>query len=276
MHNPPVISTDYLQTFYLALLQGFTEFLPISSSAHLILLPHWLDWADQGLTLDVAVHGGTCLALLIAFRADWRELVGDAFKWLRQPLQMTPPPLVYVGLATLPILPVAWAVEDTLATDWRSPEAIAWATLGFGLLLGLADWRGQRRLSLADFTWRAALIIGLAQVLALFPGVSRSGITMTAALFLGFTREGSARVAFLLAVPLLLLASIWRGAQLVVSEAPVDWALLGFAVAVSGLIAWACIRWMLRWIERIGMWPFVVYRCVLGLLLLASGGAAQW
>ena len=265
--------TGYIQTFWLALLQGLTEFLPISSSAHLILLPHWLDWADQGLTLDVAVHGGTCLALLFAFRHDWRRWIGDAWRWLAQPRQ-TPPLLVYAGFATVPILPVAWGVEEALATSWRSPAGIAWATLLFGLLLGFADWRGRRELDLADFGWRAALIIGLAQILALFPGVSRSGITMTAALLLGFNRETSARVAFLLAVPLLLLASGWRGAQLIGHAAPVDWALLGFAVAVAGVVAWACIRWMLRWIEQVGMWPFVVYRCVLGVWLLSA--TAEW
>ena len=152
-------------------------------------------------------------------------------------------------------------VESTL----RSPQVIAWATIGFGVLLGVADYLGRRgRRSEHQLTWIDVMVVGLAQALALIPGTSRSGITMTAALFLGFSREGAARFSFLLSIPLILLAGGYEARKLVLSETPVDWRVIGWGVLLSAVSAYLCIHYFLRIIRRMGMQPFVVYRLLLG------------
>jgi undecaprenyl-diphosphatase len=260
---------DTLQTILLALLQGLTEFLPISSSAHLILLPRLLGWVDQGLAFDVAVHVGTLLAVVLYFRHDvlrllraWlkscvdRRLTADArLAWL-------------VLLGTVPVAVAGLVFHDFIETYLRSPLVIALATIVFGLLLGLADWRGRQNRSEDTLTLSDVLWIGMAQMLALIPGTSRSGITMTAALALGLTRSAAARFSFLLSIPVILLAGGYESLQLVQQSDAVAWAEILLGTTVAAISAYTCIHFFMRLIERVGMFPFVIYRLLLGAWLL--------
>ena len=260
---------DFFQAFWLAVLQGFTEFLPVSSSGHLILLPRLLGWPDQGLAFDVAVHVGTLLAVLVYFRRDIGLILGH---WIRS--LAGGPTTHYSRLAWA----IAWATVmvgiagillESVVDRWlRDPIPVAAATIGFAVLLGWADRAGKRSRALEDINWRDILAIGGAQVLALIPGTSRSGITITTGLAMGLTREAAARFSFLMAIPVIALAGAWQTRRLVVSEEPVAWSVLLFATVVSGLVAFACIHWFLGYLRRFSMMPFVFYRLVLGLILL--------
>ena len=260
---------DYLHAIYLALLQGLTEFLPISSSAHLILLPRLAGWADQGLAFDVAVHVGTLTAVVTYFRHDIYRLL---IAWLRsfssRPLSADARLAWFVLLGTIPVAVAGMLQHNVVETYLRSPLVIALTTIGFGVLLGWADIRGrharnEETLTLGDVVW-----IGLAQALALIPGTSRSGITMTAALALGLTRSAAARFSFLLSIPVILMAGGYESLKLFQQTGPVAWEALLFGTAVAAVSAYLCIMFFLRLIERIGMLPFVIYRLVLGVVLL--------
>lgn len=260
---------DYLHAITLALVQGLSEFLPISSSAHLILLPRLLGWADQGLAFDVAVHVGTLAAVIAYFRHDvacllcaWggscvkRQLNPDAqLAWL-------------VVLSTLPVALCGLFFHDTIADYLRAPLVIAATTIGFGLLLGLSDMRGRKVRTEDTLTVTDALWIGLAQALALIPGTSRSGITMTAALALGLTRSAAARFSFLLSVPVILMAGGYESVQLLQQAEPVEWGPLVLGTLVAAVSAYLSIHFFMRLIEQVGMLPFVIYRLLLGMFLL--------
>jgi len=257
--------TDYLHAIFLALLQGFTEFLPISSAAHLILAPRLLGWDDQGLAFDVAVHVGSLAAVLAYFRLPLAPMVGGWFGSLRGRPATPASRLAWaVILGTVPAGLAGLAFKPLVETTLRSPGVIAFTTVVFGLLLGAADWRARGQRQLDSIGWRDWLLVGVAQALALIPGTSRSGITMTAGLFAGMTRESAARYSFLLAVPIVALAGMLDAVELVQAGAGVAWGVLALGTAVSGLAAYLCIHYFLKLIERIGMWPFVVYRLFLG------------
>ena len=257
-----------LSLVILAIVQGITEFLPISSSGHLILAPHIFGFADQGLAVDVAVHLGSLLAVMLFFRQDiatlwlawWRSV------WHQQSSGESR--LAWsIILATVPVMICGWLLKDWIASDLRAPWIIATTTLVFGLLLAWADHRGTRQRTLSELSLRDAGWIGLAQVLALIPGTSRSGITMTAGLWLGLSRQEAARFSFLLSIPTILAASVLITADLAQSSAPVAWAELGITLILSAITAYLCIHFFLRFIERIGMWPFVIYRILLAGLI---------
>ncbi len=259
---------DLLNAVVLALVQGLTEFLPISSSAHLILLPAIAGWRDQGLAFDVAVHVGTLLAVLGYFRG---ELVSMACAWLRSWAgeRSAEGRLAWAVLfGTIPVGLAGLLLADVVEEHLRSPLVIAWATLLFGVLLWWADAAGRRVRDEHTLGWRDVLLIGLAQALALIPGTSRSGITMTAALFLGLDRVAAARFSFLLSIPVIALAGGLETRKLLAAGDSVDWGLIGVGVAVSGASAYACIRAFIALVQRLGMLPFVAYRLVLGVLLL--------
>ena len=259
---------DILQSIILGLLQGLTEFLPISSSAHLILLPKLLGWADQGLLYDVGAHFGSLLALLIYFRKD---LAGMAAGWVDSfnSGQNREARLVWcLVIATLPIC-LAGLLFHHGAGRLRDPLIIAGATVLFGLLLWWADRSGKRQRALDDFRIRDAVVIGLFQVLAMIPGTSRAGITITAGLMLGLNREAASRFSFLLAIPTILLASGNELLNVTFSDIQVDWAALCAVSAVSFISAYLTIHWFLKLVERTGMLPFVIYRLVLGGILFA-------
>lgn len=263
---------ELIQIVVLAVVQGLTEFLPISSSAHLILFPRLAGWEDQGLAFDVALHMGTLSAVLWYFRQelagmgrDWavslhrRETVGDSrLAWA-------------VLLGTIPVGLAGLLFKSIIETELRSPLVIAWATIGFGLLLWVGDVVGRRApqpRSEHALTWKDILLIGCAQALALIPGTSRSGVTMTAGLLLGLSRSGAARFSFLLSIPVIVLSGGLSALDLIKLGESVDWFSMGLGAILSGLSAYLCIHLFLKLLERVGMMPYVIYRLVLGVVLL--------
>ena len=260
---------NWLEVLVLALLQGATEFLPISSSAHLILAPVLLGWEDQGHAFDVAVHVGTLLAMLGYFRRDLGAMLRAVMAGEAPESESARYLAAWLVVATIPIIIVGAAMFGVVSTDLREVQLIAWTTLGFGVLLWVADAQGSRVRTEDQLRWSDAVWIGAAQCLALVPGVSRAGIVMTAALALGLQRTAAARVAFLLAIPTIAAAgALSLQKSLHVTQA-VDWGALVLGALIAGIAAWVCIHFFLRLIERIGMMPFALYRIVLGGVLLA-------
>ena len=255
----------------LALLQGLTEFLPISSSAHLILAPRIFGFADQGLAFDVAVHLGSLAAVVLYFRQRlWSLTLAFFGQWTRG--SMADPQHARLAnailVATLPVMVAGLLLKGLVETELRSPLIIAWATIGFAVALFAADrWSAHRR-SIRCLSMRDAFIIGLFQALALVPGTSRSGITMTAALLLGFKRKDAAEFSFLLAVPTILMSAGLTLLDLLETTNWVDWQALFTGTLLSFIAAYLCIQLFLAFIERVGMMPFVIYRFLLGAVLL--------
>lgn len=258
---------DSLRASLLALVQGITEFLPISSSAHLILPSRLLGWQDQGVIFDVAVHLGSLLAVVWYFRRDLLVLLAGSVRALGERRFNDDARMVcYLAIATLPVAAAGVLLKEAVSGHLRSLPVIACTTIGFGLLLALADSRrnGGRGVDL-----RVALWVGFAQVLALLPGTSRSGITMTAGLFCGLDRTQASRFSFLLAIPVIMAASGLAGSEALERGAAFDWSFALTGIAVSAVTAYATIRLFLDWVQRIGFMPFVIYRCLLGTVLLA-------
>ncbi len=260
---------DVFHAIALALIQGITEFLPISSSAHLILPFELLGWPDQGLAFDVAVHLGSLIAVLWYFRADLIRLTGATLTglWKRE-LNADAGFALNLLIASLPIIPAGFLLKDLVETELRSIEVIAMTTIVFGLALLAADRFGNRHRTSTELTPAHALAIGLAQCLALIPGTSRSGITMTMALLSGYSREASARISFLLSIPAIAGASTLALLDLVAAEDAVDWTALGIGLVGAGVSAYLCITLFLEFITRLGFLPFVIYRLLLGLVLI--------
>jgi undecaprenyl-diphosphatase len=267
-----------LQAFLLALTQGVTEFLPISSSAHLILVPFVLGWPEHDLRFDIVTNGGTLVAAVFFFRNDLREAWAGAWKgipWLSTLGGKGAQGARHLGLAeavvvaSLPVLLVGFLFYDWFSTTARQPVIIALTSIGFGILLGLADRYGSQERTLKDLKWSSVLVIGLAQALALVPGTSRSGATITAGRMLGFERETAARFSFLLAIP--VGAAAFLKDLLALNPFKLGDGLLPLLVGfvVSGLSAYLMIGWLLTWLRRQSMAIFVVYRVVLGLVVLA-------
>ncbi len=258
------------QIIVLALVQGITEFLPISSQAHLILVPRVTGWCDQGLLIDIAVHVGTLLAVGLYF---WRECLGmgrGALNLARGRGSAEGRLFLLVILATLPVLAAGYAMKAAFGMEFRSIETIAWATIGFGVLLWAADRWGLRVRRVEHMTWSSALAIGAFQALALVPGTSRAGITMTAARLLGFERVEAARFSLLMAIPVILAAGTLAGLDLAEAGnvALTEAALLAGALAF--LAALGAIALMMSWLRRASFAPFVAYRIALGIALLAA------
>ncbi|CAM4152460.1 MULTISPECIES: undecaprenyl-diphosphate phosphatase [Shewanella] len=259
---------DIFQVIVLALIQGLTEFLPISSSAHLILPAQLLDWQDQGLTFDVAVNTGSLLAVVIYFR---RELFSMFTAWtgsLVTRKQTQESKLAWwIILATIPAVIFGFTAKDFISTHLRNIEVIATTTIVFGLLLWWADKLNREGFSEFQVGWKKALLIGFAQAMALIPGTSRSGATITAALALGLSREAAARFSFLMSVPVSLGAAILVVKDLLSSQEAIDYQALVLGTALSFVAAYLCIHYFLKIISRMGMTPFVIYRLVLGAIL---------
>lgn len=260
---------DALHAILLALLQGLTEFLPISSSAHLILLPRLLGWEDQGLAFDVAVHVGTLSAVVLYFR---RELVTMAHDWFISLLtrkNTANSRLAWAVLwGTIPVGLAGLLLKGFIENNLRSELVIAAATIGFGLLLWLADAKGRGNRDEYSLRISDIFIIGVAQAMALIPGTSRSGATMTAGLMLGLSRQAAARFSFLLSIPVITLAGGLLTLDLIQDPALVDWRALTIGTVTSAIAAYLCIHVFLKLLERIGMLPFVIYRLGLGVLLV--------
>ncbi|MDG6777226.1 undecaprenyl-diphosphate phosphatase [Thiomicrorhabdus sp. zzn3] len=260
---------DWIQITFLALIQGLTEFLPISSSGHLILMPHLFGWPDQGLAFDVAVHIGTLSAVLFYFRHDIWLMTRDWSTSLitRQPTSNSRLAW-WVIFATLPAIGFGLLINNGLEEQLRDPLIIAATTIGFGVLLWWSDVKGKRIRDEYSLSFKDIAIIGGAQALALIPGTSRSGITITAALMLGLTREAAARFSFLLSIPVILGAGLLKTRDLMESTDPVQWQALIGGTLLSAVSAYIVIALFLKWINRIGMAPFAWYRFALGGLLI--------
>jgi undecaprenyl-diphosphatase len=259
---------DYLQAFWLAIIQGISEFLPISSSAHLILPSEILGWPDQGLAFDVAVHVGSLIAVIIYFRNDIVSLTQAWFDSVFVRRHSPESRLAwYIILGTVPAGLTGLILGGMIELHLRSMSVIAFTTIFFGLLLAWADARGNGERGIYQFTWKSALVVGSAQALALIPGTSRSGITITAALAMGFDRETAARFSFLLAIPIIILSGGLKGLELLGSES-VDWTMIAIGTVLSGITAYLCIKLFLKVIQQMGMLPFVIYRMLLGALLI--------
>ncbi len=260
---------DLLQLLVLSLVQGLTEFLPISSSAHLILVPVLTPWKDQGLAFDVAVHVGTLIAVVMYFWRELKDMIVDWFQTLSGGLATANAKLAWAVLwGTVPAGIAGWLFGNFVEFYLRSPLVIAATTLGFGGLLWWADIRGNRTRDEHQITWKDVVVIGCAQALALIPGTSRSGVTITAGLAMGLNRKGAARFSFLLSIPLISLAGGYQTFKLIRLPEYADWGVLIGGVIVSATSAYLCIHFFLRLLDRIGMLPFVVYRLVLGIILL--------
>lgn len=268
----------------LAIIQGITEFLPVSSSAHLIFPSQILGWQDQGLAFDVAVHVGTLLAVVCYYLAD---LVQIGTHTIESIIKRRNTPISRVGwfiiLATIPAGLCGYLFENNIATVARSIHVIAYTTIIFGLLLGIASyinrklcWRtilniqGQRADSLRHMTLQQAIIVGFAQALALIPGTSRSGITLTAGLFLGLRPEAAARFSFLLSIPIIMASGLLESIKLyqnpAMGGADISQMLVG--AFVSFILAISVIHFFMKYISKSGMAIFVVYRLALGAALL--------
>ncbi len=266
-----------LEVFILAILQGLTEFLPISSSAHLILPSQILGWQDQGLGFDVAVHVGTLLAVLIYFR---QEVGAMAVAWVgtitnrSQTVNSFDGKLAWwILFATIPAGLFGLFGKDFIEENLRSALVIAATTLLFGFLLGFADFKAGKRRNeenkpLEKLGLKGAMLIGFAQALALIPGTSRSGITMTIGLMLGLSRDNAARFSFLLSIPAIAMAGGYLTVKLIIAGEGVDWSMLALGSTLAFVSAYACIHYFLILLEKVGMMPFVIYRLLLGVALL--------
>lgn len=263
---------EILQAFVLAVVQGITEFLPISSSAHLILVPLLTDWDDQGLVFDVAVHLGSLLAVLIYYRAEIGRLI---IGFCKAPLMNSKDQAAndsarlawLLVVSTLPIIVAGVFLNDYIEANFRNLVVIGVSSIVFGIILWIAYQKANANLSLVELTLLSAVIIGVAQALAIIPGASRSGITLTAGLLVGLSVKEAAKYSFLLSIPTIIGAAVF---MLVDDYHQVDLFSISFIVGivVSALSAYICIDLFIRFVTRIGMVPFVVYRCLLGVLLI--------
>ncbi|MBM3502416.1 MAG: undecaprenyl-diphosphate phosphatase [Alphaproteobacteria bacterium] len=259
-----------LQITVLAAVQGITEFLPISSSGHLILVPAVAGWPDQSLVMDVAVHVGTLAAVVIYF---WRDVwaMTRGLGMLARGRRRDPGAklIVLLVVGTIPAVVAGGALKFAgLEGVLRSVELVAWTIIVFGLVLFVADRFFLRVRRFDQITWVQALCIGIAQAIALVPGTSRSGITMTAARMFGFERPDAARFSMLLSIPTILAAAILEGAELVANPQPDMLGQLGIAILMSAAVGVLAIAGLMAWLRRAGFTPFVIYRLLLGGALL--------
>lgn len=264
---------NLLHASVLGAVQGFTEVLPISSSAHLILVPWFLKWPESGLTFDVALHLGTFFALLIYFWREIIEMVASFFEALATRSLNTPAkrlPFLILA-ATVPAAVIGKLFEDKLEEMFRSnPLLIASFLIIFGLILGAADRFSRKQRLLSEIAPASAITIGLFQCLALIPGVSRSGVTITAGLMLGFTREAAARFSFLMSLPIVAGAALLKSLHLLKHGIPAGEGLpMLVGIAVSAVTGYISVAFLLRFVQKRSIAPFVWYRLLAGGAVIA-------
>ena len=258
---------DLIQVIVLAIVQGLTEFLPISSSAHLVLASIVLGWQDQGLLIDIAAHAGSLLAVMIFFRHELREMLIAAFNPRAVGSSRELRLIGHIVLATIPIIIAGLLFADLIEKYTRTAEVIAFTTIAFALLLAYADRVGRNLRNEYQLRWGEVLLIGFAQALALVPGTSRSGVTMTIGLMLGLTKVAAARFSFLISMPTILAAISYKTLQVTLTDIQIDVTAVVSVFLLSGVVAYICIDVFLRLVSIIGMMPFVIYRLLLGGLL---------
>lgn len=269
---------EIISAAILGIIQGLTEFLPVSSSAHLILMPWFFGWEADGLVFDVAVHVGTAVAVLTFFWADWIILVREFFAGLieRKPFGNHHRRLAWLlVLGTVPAVIIGLAFEDVIEEQLRSPLITVFTLSGLAVLLLFAERTGKQNRTIEKFGWIDSLVIGCSQAVALIPGVSRSGITMTTALFRDSTRTGAARFSFLLSTPVIVGAGVLQGWRLFNAvqqpgaEVDVNWSVLGVGAVFAAVTGFLCIQFFLRYLQTKSFLPFVIYRFVLAAVVLA-------
>ena len=253
-----------LQVVILGLAQGLGEFLPISSSAHLVLIPWLLRWTDPGLTFDVALHVGTLVAVIIYFWKDWWQLI---IKGFTDPRSVKGRMFWYLVAASVPGALSGFLLEDKAETVFRSPILIATMLIVMGILLYWADRRSAKKIEINNITFGTSLFIGISQALAIIPGVSRSGITMTTGLLMGLNREGAARFSFLLSTPIIFGAAMVKLPGVISNSSVIN---VNFAIGmlVSCITGIASIGFLLRYVQTKDFLPFAWYRFILGALVI--------
>lgn len=271
---------DFSAYFFIALIQGITEFLPVSSSGHLVLIPHITDFADQGQVMDVAAHIGTLAAVMLYLRRDITAMLASLFTRAVDKMRYRRLTGLLI-IASLPVIIAGLLLELAGEEFLRLVWIVASANLVFALWLWVADRRDiQTDLSRSDtrqpewekLSYRHALYIGLAQIFALIPGASRSGVTMTMARQLGYDRLSAARFSLLLSVPVIAGAGVLKGISLYRTSEGVDMLSLGLVAGLSFIFALLAIRWMMGWLARADFRIFVFYRLGLGIVLLGLLG----
>jgi undecaprenyl-diphosphatase len=256
------------QILLLSFIQGVTEFIPVSSSGHLVLVPALCGWKDQGLLMDVAAHVGTLGSVLIYFRRDVLALFKGCFSLLKGDRNENTQLLVNLIIATLPVVLLGLVFEKMVGDSLRSVSVIAWMGILFGILLYAADKYGYLIETIGDTTPKRALGFGMAQCIALVNGVSRSGACLTIGRFMNYKRTDAARFAFLMAIPTLTAAGLLKGYQLVKAG---DFSMIKDAAMIMGfsfIFGFCAIAFMMRWLQTSTLTPFVIYRILLGIFLL--------
>lgn len=258
-----------LQALILGLVQGLSEFLPISSSAHLMLTPWLFGWRDSGLAFDVALHVGTLFAVGWYFRREWVALIRSGIGILRNRSVRTPDEwrVIFLIVATVPAAIAGFTVQDLAETAFRSPRLVAVNLILMGVALWLGDRLSRRDRALPTMRARDALLVGMAQALALIPGVSRSGSTITASRLLGFDRQSAAVFSFLMSFPVTLAAAVLKAPDAVQAGEPVLPLIVG--VTAAAISSWLAIAVLLRFVARYSYGIFALYRVVLGVVVLA-------
>lgn len=268
-------SVSFIEAVVLGLLQGLTEFLPISSSGHLRVAPALFGWDDPGAAFTAVVQLGTMAAVLIYFRSDLWRIAAAWTQALWTPSMRAERDVRlgwYLVVATIPISVIGLLFADQIETGVRDVRLVAAMLIGFGLVMAVADRVGERAKTIDDVTTRDGVTIGVAQALALVPGVSRSGATISAGLFLGYKRSDAARFSFLLSVPAVVLSGLFQLRGITDGSGP-GWVATAVATVVAFVSGYASIAWLLRWLTSHTLTVFVVYRVVLGCVLLALVGA---
>jgi len=253
---------DLIQIVVLSIVQGITEFLPISSSAHLILISKLFGWQDQGILFDIYLHGGSLFAIIYAFRKEVSKLIQRAFSPYKQNL------LLCLIVATLPVALVGFLGGDFIEQNFRSLEFLILTTFLFAIFLFISDRYGKKTNSIKSIDLKDSFIVGMFQIFALMPGVSRSAITMIGALILSYSREDAARFSFLLSIPTLSAVLLGSSIEAIQSEETIDWSILILGGLISFVVSLLCINLFISFIQKIGFTPFVLYRIILSITLV--------
>jgi undecaprenyl-diphosphatase len=264
-----------LQAIVLGLVQGLTEFLPISSSGHLRIVPALFGWEDPGAAFTAVIQLGTMAAVLLYFRADLWRIASAWLRSLRDPTvrgDLDARMGWYIILGTIPISVVGLAFKDPIETEFRNLELIGSTLIVFGFVMLAAEAVSRRDRPLREITRRDGFLIGCAQALALVPGVSRSGATISAGLFLGLTREAAARYSFLLSIPAVVLSGLFELRDIGDGGGPGAGPTI-IATVLAFVVGYASIAWLLRYLTTHTLLPFVIYRVVLGALVIALTAA---
>jgi undecaprenyl-diphosphatase len=265
-----MVPISWLEAIVLGLVQGITEFLPISSSAHIFVVSQLLGWQDPGAAFTAVSQIGTELAVIVFFRRDIARIISAWAQSLFKPALRSGIDARmgwYIIVGTIPIAVIGLIFSHQIETAARNLWLVSGTLIGFGIILGVADALGRHRLALANLNAKDGILFGLGQALALIPGVSRSGATISTGLMLGYTREAAARYAFLLAIPAVVASGLYEATK-IGSDPTVEWGPTILATVIAFVTGFAVIAWLLRWVSTRSYLPFVIYRIALGLLLI--------